>query len=68
MDAAQVLITITGLGASTVTFFLMRFPHMRRAPFRNYGAFSVVASLLGGLAVLLFCLLLLLAQSSWQPR
>ncbi len=68
MDAAQVLIVIVGLGAAVTTYCLMRFPHMRREPFRHYGAFSAVVSFLGALAVLLFCLLLLIAQNTWLFR
>jgi hypothetical protein len=68
MDSAKVLIAVIGLIASIVTFWLMRFPRYRREQFRHYGAFSVTASLFAALAVLLFCLLLLLAQSAWQPQ
>ncbi len=67
MDLAQVLIAIVGMGASVTTYCLMRFPHMRRDRFRQYGAFSIAWSCFGALAVLCFCLLLLIAQSAW-PR
>lgn len=67
MDSAKVLIAVIGLTASIVTFWLMRFPRYRREQFRHYGTFSLTASLFAALAVLLFCLLLLLAQSAWQP-
>ncbi len=63
MDVAQVLIAIVGLGAAVTTYCLLRFPHMRREQFRHYGACSVAVSFLGALAVVLFCLLLLVAQS-----
>jgi hypothetical protein len=68
MDSAKVLIAVVGLSASIVTFWLMRFPRYRREQFRHYGAFSVTVSLLAALAVLVFCLLLLLVQGAWQPQ
>jgi len=68
MDSAKVLIAVVGLSASIVTFWLMRFPRYRREQFRHYGAFSVTASLLAALAVLVFCLLLVLVQRAWQPQ
>lgn len=66
MDLARVLIAIVGMGASVTTYCLMRFPHMRRDRFRQYGAFSIPWSCVGALVVLCFCLLLLLVQSIWQ--
>ena len=66
MDSAQVLIAIIGLTASIVTFWLMRFPRYRREQFKHYGSFSVTASLFAALAVLFFCLLLLLVQRAWR--
>ena len=66
MDVAQVLIAIVGLGAAVTTYCLMRVPHMRRERFRHYGAFSIALSVLGELAVLLFCLALLILQNAWR--
>jgi hypothetical protein len=66
MDVAQVLIAIVGCGASVTTYCLMRFPHMRREPFRRYPACSVLISSLAALAVLCLCLLALIAQYAWQ--
>ena len=66
MDVVQVLIAIVGLGAAVTTYCLMRFPHMRREQFRHYGAFSIAVSVLGALAVLLFCLALLILQNAWR--
>lgn len=66
MDVVQVLIAIVGLGAAVTTYCLMRFPHMRRERFRRYGAFSIALSVLGALAVLLFCLALLILQNAWR--
>lgn len=68
MDVAQVLIAIVGLGAAVTAYCLMRFPHMRRDRFRYYGAFSIAASVLGALAVLLFSLALLILQNAWRVR
>ncbi len=68
MDLAQVLIAIVGLGASVTTYCLMRFPHMRREPFRHYAACSILISCLGALAVLCFSLLVLIAQYAWQAQ
>ena len=66
MDVAQVLIAIVGLGAAVTTYCLMRFPHMRRERFSHYGAVSIAVSVLGALAVLLFCLALLILQNAWR--
>ncbi|MBA5870361.1 MAG: hypothetical protein GDA68_10250 [Nitrospira sp. CR2.1] len=66
MDLARVLMAIVGMGASVTTYCLMRFPHMRREQFRQYGACSIAWSCAGALIVLCFCLLLLIAQSVWQ--
>lgn len=68
MDLAQVLIAVIGLGASLVTFCLMRFPQYRRDPFRQYRAFSFGASLLGAVAILTLCILMILAQGASQSR
>ena len=68
MDAAQVLIGLVGLGASFVTFCLLRFPHLRRAQFRQYRAFSLGASLLGAAIILVLCLLMMMAQGAWRVR
>lgn len=66
MDLARVLIAIVGMGASVTTYCLMRFPHIRRDRFRQYGASSIAWSCAGALVVLCFCLLLLIAQNIWQ--
>jgi len=68
MDVAQVLIAIVGMSASVTTYCLMRFPHMRRDRFKPYGAFSVLVSCLGALAVLCLCLLVLIVHNAWQGR
>lgn len=68
MDLAQVLIAIIGLGAALVSFCLMRFPQYRRDPFRQYGAFSFGASLLGAAAILALCISMILAQGAWQSH
>ncbi len=68
MDIAQVLIAIVGFGAAVTTYCLMRFPHMRRAPFRRYPACSVLVSALAALVVLCLALLVLIAQYAWQAR
>lgn len=68
MDVAQVLIAIAGFGAAVTTYCLMRFPHMRREPFRQYPACSVLISALAALVVLCLSLLVLIAQYAWQAR
>lgn len=68
MDVAEVLIAIVGLVASVTTYCLMRFPHMRREPFRQYAACSVLVSSLAALAVLCLSLLVLIAQYAWQEQ
>jgi heme/copper-type cytochrome/quinol oxidase subunit 4 len=68
MDVAEVLIAIVGLVASVTTYCLMRFPHMRREPFRRYAACSVLVSSLAALAVLCLSLLVLIAQYAWQEQ
>ena len=68
MDLAQVLIAMIGLGAALVSFCLMRFPQYRRLLFRQYGAFSFGASLLGAAAILALCILMILAQGAWQSH
>lgn len=54
MNLAQVLIAVIGLGASLAIFCLMRVPQYHRNPFRQYGAFSVMSSLIGAAIVLAF--------------
>ena len=68
MDVAQVLIAIVGFGAAVTTYCFMRFPHMRREPFRQYPACSVLVSALAALAVLCLSLLALIVQYAWQVR
>ena len=66
MSAAEILIAVVGVSASITTYALMRFPHTRREQFRGFGTCSVAASAAGALAVLLFSLVLVWAQRSWQ--
>mgnify|MGYP003477297146 CR=1 FL=1 len=66
MDGAPALMAIVGLGAAVTAFGGVRVPHMRRERFRHYGAFSIAVSVLGALAVLLFCLALLILQNAWR--
>ena len=68
MDVAQVLIAVVGFGAAVTTYCLMRFPHMRREPFRQYRACSVLVSSLAALVVLCLALLVLIAQYAWHAR
>lgn len=68
MDLARVLIAMVGFGAAVMTYCLMRFPHMRREPFRQYPARSVLLSAFAALVVLGLSLLLLIAHSGWQAR
>jgi len=68
MDVAQVLIAIVGFGAAVTTYYLMRFPHMRREPFSRYPACSVPVSALAALVVVCLSLLLLIAQYAWHAR
>jgi hypothetical protein len=68
MNLAQLFISLIGFVAAVVTFCLMRFPHTRRDPFRQYGAFSITASLVGAGIVLVLCALMVLAQGVWQVR
>jgi hypothetical protein len=64
MNIAQVLIAVIGLGASVATFCLMGFPYYRRDPFRQCGAFSVTAPLIGAAGILALCVLMVLAQGA----
>lgn len=68
MNPAQVLIAVIGAGAAIATFCLLRFPQCRRNPFRQYGAFSVGASLFGAAVILALSILMILAQGAWQTR
>jgi uncharacterized membrane protein YidH (DUF202 family) len=68
MNLAQLFIAVIGLGVAMITFCLMRFPHTRRAPFRQYGACSFTASLIGAGIILVLCALIVLAQGAWQAR
>lgn len=68
MDVAQVLIAIVGLAASVTAYCLMRFPHMRREPFTQFPACSVLVSGLAALVTLCFSLLVLIAQYAWKAR
>ncbi len=65
---AQAFIAVIGLVAAIVTFCLMRFPGYRRPQFRQYGAFSILASLLGAAVILTLVVLMVLAQGAWQAR
>jgi uncharacterized membrane protein YeaQ/YmgE (transglycosylase-associated protein family) len=68
MNPAQLLISVIGLIAALATFCLMRFPHTRRDPFSQYGAFSFIASLGGAAIILLLCALMVWSQGAWQAR
>lgn len=65
MDVDQVLLALVGVGTSFVTFCLMRFPRIRRPQFQQYGPFSLPASLLGALMILLISALTVYAQAVW---
>jgi len=66
MDSDQILLALIGAGASFVTFCLMRFPQTRRPPFQSYGPFSLIASFLGALTILLISALTVYAQAVWH--
>jgi hypothetical protein len=66
MDSDQILLALIGAGASFVTFCLMRFPQTRRPPFQQYGPFSLAASFLGALMILLISALTVYAQAVWH--
>lgn len=63
MDAAYILLALTGAGASFMTFCLMRFPHIRRARFQPCGAFSLMASLFTALVIFIMSVLAVYAQA-----
>lgn len=62
INLAQIFIGFIGLMMAVMTFCLMRFPKYRRPQFREYGAFSLRDSLLGGLSVLVLIALMILIQ------
>jgi hypothetical protein len=64
MDAAQMFIGVIGLAATIVTFCLLRFPRVRRAPFRQYRSCSLGFSVLGATAILVLTVLMILAQGA----
>ena len=64
MSPPQVLIVCVGVVASLATFGLLRYPHFRRAPYRRYGAFSLIVSALGAAGVFLVTVLMALAQGA----
>jgi hypothetical protein len=66
MDSGHILLTLLGAGSSFVTFCLMRFPHMRRPPFQSYGAFSLTASFLGALLILVASVFMACAPAMWH--
>jgi len=66
MDTDQILLALVGIGTSFVTFCLMRFPQTRRPQFQQYGAFSLIASFFGALAILLISALTVYAQAVWH--
>lgn len=66
MDSAQALIGVIGVTATIVTFCLLRFPRVRRPPFRHYGACSLWLSLAGAALVLALTVLMMLAQGAWH--
>jgi len=56
MNLLQILIVLSGIFASLVTFVLMRYPQTRRVQFRSYAGFSFMNSLLGSLLIFaVFC-------------
>lgn len=66
MDSDQILLALVGAGASFTTFCLMRFPHIRRSPFQQYGPFSLMASFFGALAIFFISALAVYAQAVWH--
>ena len=64
MSLPQVLIVCVGVVASMTTFGLMRYPHLRRAQYRRYGAFSLIMSALGAAGVFFLTVLMALAQGA----
>ena len=62
MSLSQIFIGFIGLVMAIGTFCLMRFPRFRRPQFREYGAFSLLDSVLGGLSVLVLIALMILIQ------
>ncbi|MDH4303332.1 MAG: hypothetical protein OEV53_04645 [Nitrospira sp.] len=63
MDATYILLVLTGAGASFITFCLMRFPHIRRARFQPFGAFSLLASFSTALVIFIMSVLAVYAQA-----
>jgi hypothetical protein len=66
MDADQVLLALIGVGASFMTYCLMRFPRTRRSQFQRYGPFSLTASFFGALTILFISALTVYAQAVWH--
>lgn len=66
MDSGHILLTLLGAGSSFITFCLMRFPHMRRAPFQSYGPFSLTASFLSALLILMASIFIACAPAMWH--
>jgi hypothetical protein len=61
---AQTLIAVIGTVMSAATYALMRSPSLRRQQFRQLGAFSQAASVLGATAMIALPLALCLAQGA----
>ncbi len=66
IDSGHILLILLGAGSSFITFCLMRFPHMRRPQFQSYGPFSLTASFLGALLILLVSVLVVSAEAMWH--
>jgi hypothetical protein len=66
MDPDHIMLALIGVGASFITFCLMRFPHTRRPQFRSYGPFSLPASFFGALTMLFVSALVVYAQIVWH--
>jgi hypothetical protein len=62
LSLAQIFIGFIGLMMAVMTFCLMRYPQFRRPQFRESGAFSVKASLMGAVAMLAIIALMILIQ------
>ncbi len=65
MDSEHILLALIGAGTSFITFCLMRFPRMRRLEFQRYGAFSLMASFFGALAIFFMSTLVVYAHGVW---
>jgi hypothetical protein len=66
LSLAQIFIGFIGLAMAICTFWLMRYPQSRRPQFREYGAFSLSASLMGAVAMLVIIALMIICQGGWE--